>query len=157
MPIKKLERFKALSPDNFDLKKLKFMYTAIRKYTNGYIDSRYKPMPIGRILKGLLTSPDYKIRNLKTFISNDSMLNISLYKELFLLDEMKALTEIEIPYLILSGESDNICTTKESLNKLMNFKKDNISIVEIKNTGHIPSLEAFNNVQSFLDQVINKI
>ena len=150
---KKLERFKKLTPENFDADGLKFMYKIISKYTNGYTDRRYKPMPMEKLLWGYLTSPDYRLGDLKTFMSNDAMLNISIYKELFLLDEIPILEKIEIPYMILSGESDIICSSKSSLKQLMKSKNEKLSIVEIKNSGHIPSLAAFRQTGEYLQKL----
>lgn len=75
---KKLERFRELTPEHFDVNGLTFMYKVISKYTNGYTDRRFKPMPKAKLLWGYLTSPDYRLCDLKTFLSNDAMLNISI-------------------------------------------------------------------------------
>ncbi len=151
---KKLERFKELTPEHFDINGLKFMYKIINKYTNGYTDRRFKPMPKAKLLWGYLASPDYRLGDLKTFMSNDTMMNISIYKELLLLDEIPILEKIEIPYMILSGESDIICATKASLVQLAKSKKENLSIVEIKNSGHIPSLAAFQQTGGYLKKLV---
>ena len=150
----KLKRFKELTPEHFDVNGLQFMYKVISKYTNGYTDRRFKPMPRAKLLKGYITSPDYRFSALKTFVSNDAMLNISIYKELLLLDETPILEKIEIPYKILSGESDIICASKSSLQKLMKSRNENLSVVEIKNSGHIPSLAAFEQVGEYLEEFV---
>ncbi len=154
IPPKKLERFRELTPEHFDADGLKFMYKVISKYTNGYTDRRFKSMPKARLLKGYITSPDYRLRDLKTFLSNDAMLNISIYKELLLLDEIPILERVKIPYMILSGESDIICASKSSLSQLMKSKNENLSIVELKNSGHIPSLAAFQQTGEYLRKLV---
>lgn len=154
IPSKKLERFRELTPEHFDGNGLRFMYKVISKYTNGYTDRRFKSMPKAKLLMGYLMSPDYRLADLKTFLSNDAMLNISIYKELLLLDEIPILERMEIPYMILSGESDIICATKSSLQQLMKTENEKLSVVEIKNSGHIPSLAAFQQTGEYLQKLV---
>ena len=106
---------------------------------------------------GYLMSPDYRLDDLKTFLSNDTMLNISIYKELLLLDEIPILERMKIPYMILSGESDIICATKSSLQQLMKSENEKLSVIEIKNSGHIPSLAAFQQTGEYLQKLVEAL
>ena len=42
----------------------------IRKYTDGYNNRNSKPAPIGNIIKGLLTSPDYRFKDFIATVNN---------------------------------------------------------------------------------------
>lgn len=63
IPVKKLERIKNVTVDNYNGKDLQLISSALRKYTNSYQNRIGKKVPMGTIIKGLLTSPDYKMKD----------------------------------------------------------------------------------------------
>ena len=72
---------KEYSPDN-----VKSMAAWIRKYTEGYQAKAGGKTPLGKILFGLLTSPDYSFKDFKAITVNGTMKNNSLIKELIAVD-----------------------------------------------------------------------
>ena len=55
-----MERIRTVTVDNYSGKDLQLKLTSLRKYTNAYQNKIGVKAPIGSIIKGLLTSPDYK-------------------------------------------------------------------------------------------------
>lgn len=70
IPKKKLERINNVTVENFSGKDLKLISDSLRKYTDAYqnkIGAKASMMPI---VKGLITSPDYKMKDFKAIMIN---------------------------------------------------------------------------------------
>ncbi len=90
----------------------KLMAGWIRKYTEGYQAKNGGKTPMGDIMKGLITSPDYSFADFKAIVINGYQKNKSLFTQLMSLDLSGILRETKIPYLILQGEKDIVTSTK---------------------------------------------
>lgn len=118
----------------------------ILKYTEGYQCKSGKKAPIGSIIRGILTSPDYRFKDFKAIIINGYRKNTSLMKELFHIDLRESFKRISIPYTILQGSTDIIASTS----KIVEFTKENnnpyVTCKVIDNSGHIPNKEGMDKI-----------
>ena len=119
IPVKKLERIKNVTVDNFKGKDLQLISSALRKYTNAYENKIGKKAPMGTIIKGLLASPDYKMKDFKAIMVNGYRKNTSLWKEIIHINLTEQLKSVRIPYIILQGDTDIVASTK-SVEELVN-------------------------------------
>ena len=60
---KKLDRINNITVENFTGKDLQLISASLRKYTNAYQNKIGEKASMGPIIKGLLTSPDYKMKD----------------------------------------------------------------------------------------------
>lgn len=109
---KKLDRINNITVDNFTGKDLQLISDSLRKYTNAYQNKIGAKAPIGSIMKGLITSPDYKMKDFKAIMVNGYMKNTSLWKEILRLNLTEQLKKVEIPYIILQGDTDIVASTQ---------------------------------------------
>lgn len=138
-----LERMAAGEHDEKDIKE---MAGLIRKYTEGYQAKAGGKTPMGRILWGLLTSPDYSLKNLKAVAVNGTTKNKSLYRETVSLDITDILANIKVPYLILQGETDIVTSTRFIRDLVRDAGNDNLTLSVLPNSGHIPGGEAMKTI-----------
>lgn len=125
---------------------LKEMATWIRKYTEGYQAKSNEKTPIGFIIRGLLTSPDYTFKDFVAIIKNGSMINTSLWKELMQIDLSEVLQNIQVPYRILQGSTDIVTSSKAVSKFVSESQNSNLSFRMIDNNGHIPNASGINEV-----------
>lgn len=116
----------------------------IYKYTDGYSAKKGGKMPIGDILKGILTSPDYSLKNFKSAVINGAMKNESLYNELMNIDLTKTLENIAVPYYIIQGSCDIVASTKTVSEIVENSENKNLKLKIIENNGHMPGPQGIN-------------
>ena len=101
---------------------------------------------MGNIIKGLITSPDYKFKDFKAIMVNGYMNNISLWKEILQIDLSIALSNVDIPYIMIQGSTDIVASTKTVRELVHNQSSTNLSYVIIDNAGHYPSAEGMDSV-----------
>lgn len=141
IPSKKLEKIKNVTVDNFKGNDLQLISNALRKYTNAYQNKIGKKAPMGTIVKGLLMSPDYKMKDFKAIMVNGYMKNTSLWKEIIHINLTEQLKSVQIPYIILQGDTDIVASTK-SVEELVNSSNNaNLQCKVVANTGHMPGAE----------------
>lgn len=116
----------------------------INKYTEGYQSKSGGKIPIGKIIGGLLTSPDYSFRDFKAIIINGYMKNTSLMSELIKIDLSKTLQKTTVPYYIFQGDTDLITPTKIISDFIEKSKNNNLHYTQINNSGHMPGAEGMN-------------
>ncbi len=138
---KKLERIKKVTKDDFTGKDLQLISGSLRKYTDAYQNKSGAKAPMGPIIKGLMTSPDYKMKDFKAIMVNGYQKNTSLWKEIMKLDLSDQLCKVEIPYVILQGETDIVASTETVKELAANSGNANLSCQVIPNTGHFPGVE----------------
>lgn len=132
----KLERLKRTN--SIGLEEVRTMAKLISSHTEGYQAKKGGKTPIGKILFGLLTSPDYTIRDFKAVAVNGTRKNQSLLQELVRLDLRGTLAQISIPYLILQGDTDIVTSTKFVESFVRTSGNANLRFDLVKNSGHIP-------------------
>lgn len=148
---KQMEKVFAQGPP--DHKNVRLISKWIRKYTEGY---QRKKEPKGNILgmiTGVLTSPDYRIKDFIAIVRNGSMKNHSILEELSKLDLSNTLSEIEVPYHIIQGDADIVTSTKEILDFINKCPNPNLRLECIENTSHIPGENGMNAVISAINNL----
>ena len=65
LPDSKLSTIKSADIDKITPKELQLVSSSIRKYTSGYENKNGEATPMGAVIWGLLTSPDYKFKDFK--------------------------------------------------------------------------------------------
>lgn len=136
-------------------KNLKTLYKLMNKYTNAYFNKNAKRAPvIGKVLFGLLTSPDYSFKDFRAVMKNGYAYNTTLWKELLNIDLTPLLSEVKIKYLILQGETDLVTSTSNALKAVEECGNKNVTIKVVKNSGHMPSMEAMEECFNTLLKII---
>ena len=136
----------AIDSKEFNHKTMMRLSSAIRKYTYGYKNPNEPKAKVGKIIRGIMTSPDYKFKDFKAIVMNGYMKNTSLIAELSELDLRKALKSMSVPYHIIQGETDIVTCT----NSIVAFveKADNpyLTCKVIPNSAHIPGVNGMQAV-----------
>ncbi len=141
LPKAKLETIKKVQRDKASPKELRLVSSSIRKYTSGYQNKAGAQAPMGPVIKGLLTSPDYRFRDFKAMMINGYRKNRSLWKEILEIDLSKTLENVKIPYVILQGDTDIVASTSTVCTLVKNSNNTNLKCEIIENSGHMPGKE----------------
>jgi pimeloyl-ACP methyl ester carboxylesterase len=134
--------------DLHGLKDLKAIMSWVRKYTEGYQSKSGGKTPLGKIIFGLISSPDYSLKDFKAIIFNGCIKNKSLLTELMDVDLLETLKKIQIPYLILQGDTDIVTSTKFISYYVKTTGNSSLSYHYVKNSGHMPSAAGMNYIMS---------
>lgn len=154
IPKRKLERIQNVTVENFSHKDLELISDMLRKYTDAYQNKAGAKEPMWPIIKGFLTSPDYKMKDFKAITINGYMKNISLWNEILRLNLTEQLKKVEIPYIILQGDTDIVAST-QTIKELVSISNNtNLRYKVVANTGHIPGVEMVNTLLSVLQETI---
>ncbi len=132
-----LERFKTV--ESMGEREIAAMAKLISRHTQGYRAKEGGKTPMGKIMLGLLTSPDYTLKDLKAVAVNGTRKNQSLFQELIRLDLRDALAHMTVPYLIMQGDTDLVTSTKMIGSFVRESGNDNLRFDLVKNSGHMPS------------------
>lgn len=149
---KKLERIRNITIDNFIGKDLQLISGALRKYTDAYQNRIGEKAPMGSIIKGLMTSPDYTMKDFTAIMVNGYMKNTSLWKEIIQINLTEQLRNVEIPYVILQGDTDIVASTKLVKELIVNSNNSNLDCKVVANTGHMPGVEMMDTLLSVLQE-----
>ena len=150
---KKMNRIRSITPDNFSDKDIQFLSGSIRKYTDGYMNKNGKQAPMSMMIRGLMTSPDYKFKDFKAIMINGTSTNTCLWQELLKLDLTDELSHVNVPYYILQGDTDIVTSTSDIVKEVDNSKNTYLNYRIIKNSGHIPGTEGLGAVYDTLVSV----
>lgn len=121
---------------------LKELYKLLNGYTDAYFNKNAKRAPIGKIVFGLMTSPDYSFKDFQAVMKNGYAHNTTLWKELLNIDLTPLLADIKIKYLLLQGETDIVTSTANVIKAVEGCGNKNIAVKVVKNSGHMPSADA---------------
>lgn len=149
---KKLERIRNITIENFTGKDLQLISDALRKYTDAYQNKIGEKAPMGSIIKGLMTSPDYTMKDFTAIMVNGYMKNTSLWKEIIQINLTEQLRNVEIPYVILQGDTDIVASTKLVKELIVNSNNSNLDCKVVANTGHMPGVEMMDTLLSVLQE-----
>lgn len=152
IPVKKLERIKNVTVDNFQGKDLQLISSALRKYTNAYQNRIGEKAPIGTIIKGLLKSPDYKMKDFKAIMVNGYMKNTSLWKEIIQINLTEQLRNVKVPYIILQGDTDIVASTKLVKELVVDSNNTCLDCKVVADTGHMPGVEMMDTLLTVLKE-----
>ncbi|MDE7373075.1 MAG: hypothetical protein K2N18_03325, partial [Clostridia bacterium] len=136
-------------------KNLKELYKLLGKHTNAYFNKNAKRAPIGKIVFGLMTSPDYSIKDFQAVMKNSYAYNTTLWKELLNIDLTPLLADIKIKYLLLQGETDIVTSTSNVIKAVESCGNENLAVKVVKNSGHMPSADAMEECFHVLLQFIS--
>lgn len=150
--MKKLERIKNVTVDNFQGKDLQLISSALRKYTNAYQNRIGEKAPMGTIIKGLLRSPDYKMKDFKAIIVNGYRKNTSLWKEIIRINLTEQLRNVKVPYIILQGDTDIVASTSLVKELVTDSNNAYLDCKVVTNTGHIFSIEMMDTLLTVLKE-----
>ena len=131
---------------------MKKLYKLLKKDTNAYTNKNSKPLAVGKIVKGLIASPDYTFKDFKAIVNNGYRQNEILWRELLEADLTDELSKVRVKYLLLQGDTDIITSTKFLLSE--DFGNENVTVRVIKNSGHIPTAAAMEECIETLKQFI---
>lgn len=152
IPKKNLDRINNVTVENFTGKDLQLISNSLRKYTNAYQNKIGAKAPMGPIIKGLLTSPDYKMKDFKAIMVNGYMKNTSLWKEILRLNLTEQLKKVEIPYIILQGDTDIVASTQTVQELVSTSSNTNLRYKIVANTGHLPGVDMMDTLLSVLQE-----
>lgn len=157
IPKKKLGRINNITVENFTGKDLQLISGLLRKYTDAYQNKTGTIAPMGPIIKGLITSPDYRMKDFKAIMVNGCMKNTSLWEEILRINLTEQLKKVEIPYIILQGDTDIVAST-QTVKELVSISNNaNLRYKIIANTGHMPSVEMMDTLLSVLQETIQTL
>lgn len=119
------------------------MYDLIKKHTDGFCSKSGGKSPLGSLMWGMLTSPDYRLRDFKAaIISNGTKRNQVIARQLIDVDLSDLIKQINIPYYIIQGSEDIVTSTRLIEELLGEIDNPNIRFSILKGSGHMPSRDA---------------
>lgn len=146
IPQKKLDIIKRTNSENASSKELQLISSCLTKYTDAYNNKNVRKSPMFSVIKGLLTSPDYKFKDFKAIMANGYMGNNSLWNELLKIDLTDILSNVKIPYVIVQGDTDIVASTKTARELVEGSDNGNLKFYEVKNTGHFPGADMMEKI-----------
>lgn len=156
LPEKKMKKVNEILANAPSEDGLQFLTGCIRKYTNGYQNKEGGPTPVGKVIKGLLTSPDYTMKDLKAIMISGTAKSTLLWPQLLAIDLSWELETVEKPYYILQGNTD-IVTNTSILKEVAECADNEFLHYEIvEKSGHIPGAEGMNAVLERIIDVCQK-
>lgn len=154
LPQKKLEIIKKTDIETITSKEMKLISSAIRKYTEGYFNKNGKQAPMGTMLRGLMTSPDYRLKDFKAVMVNGYLNNVSLWKEILKLDLSETLKRVEIPYMMVQGDTDIVASTKTVKELVESSGNPCLKYSIVEHTGHMPGAAMMDRIFRILSDQI---
>lgn len=146
VPQKKLDMLKRTNSESATSKELQLISSCLIKYTDAYNNKYGKKSPMSSVIIGLLTSPDYKLKDFKAVMVNGYKGNNSIWDELLKIDLTDTLYSINIPYVILQGDTDIVASTQKVKELVDRADNHNLKYYVVKNTGHLPGVDMMNKV-----------
>ncbi len=156
IPKKKLNKVKMILKDGPKEKALPFLTGCIRKYTNGYQNKGGKQAPMGNIIKGLMTSPDYSFKDFKAIMVNGTAKSKLLWPQLLAIDLSEELATVKVPYYVLQGDTDIVTNTSIVEAIVKQSGNENLHFELIENSGHIPGVEGMDATLERIMQICQK-
>ena len=160
IPAARLEQIRQMEKQTICNEDLQLLSKSLQKYTDGYFNHNGKRPPMGPMILGMLTSPDYKLRDFKAVVQNGYTRNpnflLKLWKELLSLDLSAALRKASVPCHILQGETDIVATT-EFVQQLVNSAgNSNLTCEIVPDSGHFPNAAAMDRILQALVQISSR-
>ena len=109
---------------------------------------------MGPIIKGLLTSPDYHFNDFKAIMINGYQKNFSLWREILQIDLSGILENVQIPYVILQGDTDLVASASTLVR---NSGNPNLQCEIVEDSGHMPGKEGMELVLEKLGRLSRNI
>ncbi|MBR6616370.1 MAG: hypothetical protein IKL00_00660, partial [Oscillospiraceae bacterium] len=153
LPKEKLAKIRSIRIEQITNKDMILVSGSIRKYTYGNVNPNGKKAPMGNMIWGLLTSPDYRFRDFKAIMMNGCQGNLTLWKEILTLDLTDTLRNVQIPYLMVQGDTDIVATTEYVQEIVENSGNPRLQCRVVKNCGHEPTADMMDAVFHALDEL----
>ena len=157
LPEKKMQRIRAMRAENIDDKEMKFLAGTIRKYTSGYFNKKGEQVPILPVVKGLLASEDYTIKDFKAIMVNGAASAKGLMRSILQLDLTAELSAVDVPYYILQGDTDIVTSTRTVQREVEASGNPHLDVEVIENTGHMPGKMGMEAVLETLIKAITSL
>ncbi len=122
----------------------------VRKYTSGYTHPKEPKSPIAGMIRGILTSPDYRLKDALAIVSNGYAKNTNILDEVNAIDLREDLRQMRIPYHILQGETDIVTSTRTIKAFVDAAGNTNLTCTIIPNAAHMPGV---NGMRSVMDEI----
>lgn len=123
----------------YDLRRIEYW---IKRYTNGYQPKRAEKYPLFSIIVIMLSSPDYRLKDLVAVLLNGTRKNQSLDKEMMQVDLTSDLQNIEVPYIMIQGQDDLLTPTQMARETYEQTFNPNLQFALVPNCGHLPGKTA---------------
>lgn len=149
----KLDIIKRTNSNNASSKELQLISSCLTKYTDAYNNKSGRKSPMSFVIKGLLTSPDYKFKDFKAIMINGYKGNNSIWNELLKIDLTDTLSNVKIPYIIVQGDTDIVASTKKVKELVENADNNNLKFYEVKDTGHFPGADMMEKILEELSKI----
>ncbi len=133
---------------------LKKLFKLLNTHTDAYFNKNSPRAPMGKIVKGLLTSPDYSFKDFSAVVKNGYKYNKTLWREILNMDLTPLLNEVNVKYIIMQGETDAVASTRTALNAVESRDNKNVTVKVVKNSGHMPSADAMDEIFTQLCELI---
>ncbi|MBR2912335.1 MAG: alpha/beta fold hydrolase [Oscillospiraceae bacterium] len=153
LPKEKLAKIRSIRIEQITNKDMMLVSGSVRKYTYGNVNPNGKKAPMGSMIWGLLTSPDYRFRDFKAIMMNGCQGNLTLWKEILTLDLTDTLRNVKIPYLMVQGDTDIVATTEYVQEIVENSGNPRLQCRVVKNCGHEPTADMMDAVFHALDEL----
>lgn len=150
LPRDKLKEIRLIDKNNFTSEQMKLVATSLKKFTNAYINKDAKKSNMLPLIFGIMTSPDYKFKDFRNALKNDCTGNSDLFKEILNADVTEDLKSVQVPYLIIQGESDLITDTEMIMNLVNSSKNKYLYYEMVEKMGHIPD---FSTIEQNIDKL----
>ena len=154
---KRMKKIRRITPENYTDKDMQLVAGSVRKYTEGYFSKKGEKVPMGPIIRGLLTSPDYRFRDFKAIMVNGTGTSTRLWAELLQMDLTEELLNVKVPYYILQGDKDIVTSTKTITGVVAGADKPNLQCRVIKNSGHMPGKEGMDAVYETMTNITQTV
>lgn len=139
MPARQKEKLALIrQQDSHSIQEGKTIMRWIQKYTEGYQCKSGAKTPMGKLFRGILTSPDYHMRDFMALFINGYARNTSLLEELFTIDLREDFDKVSIPYTILQGSTDIVASTAKIKDFTAQKQNPHITCKIVENCGHFP-------------------
>lgn len=123
----------------YDLRRIEYW---IKRYTNGYQPKGAEKYPLFSIIAIMLSSPDYRLKDLIAVLLNGTRKNQSLDKEMMQVDLTSDLQNIEVPYIMIQGQDDLLTPTQMAKETFEQTFNPNLQFALVPNCGHLPGKTA---------------
>ncbi len=118
----------------------------IRRYTEGYQCKDGEKLPISGAVLGMLTSPDYRLRDFLAVMVNGYLKNRSLTEALIELDLREELAHVRVPYTVIQGSGDLVTSTEALREFTARTENPFVRLIVVEKNGHMPDKRAMDIV-----------
>lgn len=143
---KKMNRIRTINPMEFEPKDMQFFTGCIRKYTDGYKNKNGKKADGGNIMLGIMKSSDYSFKNVLAMFVNGCAKSTKLWPQLLQIDLEQELRNVQVPYMVLQGDTDIVTSSAMIKGIVKNCENSNLQYRKVGNCGHFPSAEGMEAV-----------